>query len=139
MFCISMIPPIQDSPSASQTLIDSTLPLPVAGPHYLPHFLETGRHVSQANHFNQVKYYAQGQTRSRSQDGSAFQRSASTRLGFGYWTVRAAIAWPREWWPPSCSLRINLAVFWCLARGVGNRNKPNGHASVVKPGELAFC
>lgn len=55
MFSIFMILPIQDSPSASQTLIDSTLPLPVAGPHKLPHFLEKGRRVCQANHFNQVK------------------------------------------------------------------------------------
>lgn len=50
-----MIPPIQDSPHASQTLIDSTLPLPLAGPRHLPHFLEMGSCVSQANNFNQVK------------------------------------------------------------------------------------
>ena len=50
--------------------------------------------------------------------------------------VRAAIARPCEWWPPSCSLRINLAVFWCPACGAGN--KPHGHASVVKPADLAF-
>lgn len=87
MFSILMISPIQDSPSASQTLIDSTLLLPVAGPHNLPHFLEPGRCVNQENWFNHVKWFAQGQTRHQSQERSVFQRSAppSWVLAGGKW------------------------------------------------------
>lgn len=136
MFSISIISPIQDSPSASQTLIDSTLLLPVAGTHNLPHFLEAGRCVSQANWFDQVKWFAQGQTRSWSQKISVFWRSDSFQLGFGCGRMGAAIAQSWEWGPCSCSLQINLVDLCCPANEAGNRNKPHGCTSVVKPAEF---
>lgn len=132
MFSISII-----SPSASQTLIDSTLLLPVAGPCNLPHFLETERCVRQANWFNQVKWFAQGHTRSWCQERSVFWRSASTQLCFGCGRVGAAMAQPWECGPCSCSLQINPVGLCCLAHEAGNRNKLHRHTLVVKPAQLA--